>query len=149
MKEEVLEEKKILPNVEEKTNWLFWFTFEWLTPLIYLGYKKSLDMDDLFDLKKNDKSEVIMEDVNECWKTSKHSKYSLYLTILKYIWKRFLIAGFLKIFSDICNLSQPLILVALLRYISDINKPWWEGLIYAFGLFFLGCIASFCVQVHI
>lgn len=149
MSKENQEENAVLPNPEERTNWLFWYTFEWLTPLIYLGYKKSLDMEDLFDLKKNDKAEVIMESMNECWKSSKHSKYALTLAVTKYMYVRFFIAGLLKILSDICNLSQPLVLVALLKYISDVNSMWWEGVIYAIGLFLLGCIASTCVQVII
>lgn len=47
--------KKIPPSPETYAFPLFLITFEWLTPLMWTGFWKTLELEDLFDLEKRDK----------------------------------------------------------------------------------------------
>jgi hypothetical protein len=102
-------------NIEEKSNWIFWLTFEWLTPLLYLGIQKPLEIEDLMEIKYFDKAETIMN-------TKMRKNNQLYKILLSTFIIRFLIAAFLRTIVDICNLSQPILLILYLKFINEIHS---------------------------
>lgn len=58
-------------------------------------------------------------------------------------WLRFLIAGFMKLIFDSCNLLSPFFLRFILQDIQDPTKPAYEGYLWSLGLFGLQLLATF------
>jgi hypothetical protein len=63
-------------------------------------------MEDIYDIRENDKAEVITIEIEKYWNKYKNNKFALILTILRYCWLRLLVAQILKLISDICTLCQ-------------------------------------------
>ncbi|KAK0419050.1 hypothetical protein QR680_013923 [Steinernema hermaphroditum] len=58
------------------------------------------------------------------------------------IWRLFLLCRwdflggtFVKIWSDILQFANPILLNQLISFTEDANAPWWQGIAYAIGIF--------------
>ena len=128
------EEKKIQESPESGAFPLFLLSFDWITPLMWKGFWKSLDEEDLFDLQKKDKVKENMNFFNFIlkkkavriskkfdtqWNIVKNSRYALTFALIRTFGFRFVFAGLLKLIMDICNLIQPLILREILAFLAE------------------------------
>ncbi|GAB5588211.1 hypothetical protein Unana1_03111 [Umbelopsis nana] len=115
-------------------------TFSWMTPLMKLGYKQPLLMEDLWNLKPEDQSAVISERFEQNWdREMKKKNPSLLRALFATVGGPFLFAGLLKAFQDILQFTQPLLLRELMRWVnsysSDEPQPAYRGTFIAVGMF--------------
>ncbi|KAI8366373.1 multi drug resistance-associated protein MRP [Choanephora cucurbitarum] len=125
---------------EEKTSIFGRLTFEWMTPLMRLGYQKPLTMDDLWNLKFDDQSANISVEFQQNWqKELTKQKPSLLRALLKTLGGPFALAALFKALQDILQFTQPWLLKKLMgwvtSYASDEPEPAYFGIVIAIGMF--------------
>ncbi|XP_046552046.1 multidrug resistance-associated protein 1-like [Haliotis rubra] len=59
--------KKKVASPETRASFLSRLSFTWINPLLFKGYRKSLEVDDLFDLHPRDKSEKVLPHFWKAW----------------------------------------------------------------------------------
>ncbi|XP_072762870.1 ATP-binding cassette sub-family C member 4 [Anoplolepis gracilipes] len=137
---------KSKPNPREKANVVSVLLWWWTISLFKTGYKKVLEVEDLFEPLKKDRSNVLGDRLEKRWKieldNSKKGKRrpSLLKTIFRtFLWEYFLL-GVIQILNEfVIRLGTPLLLGGLLRYFrKDSVEPYENALWYAAGI----CLAS-------
>jgi hypothetical protein len=68
------EQVEFKPSPETNANFLFKLTFDWLTPLIWKGYKQILEMKDLYDVPTSYHAQVLSEQFDRAWQKYKNKK---------------------------------------------------------------------------
>uniref|UniRef100_A0A4X2K8W1 ATP-binding cassette sub-family C member 6 n=1 Tax=Vombatus ursinus TaxID=29139 RepID=A0A4X2K8W1_VOMUR len=139
-------------------------TFWWFSRLVWQGYRKPLELDDLWSLGKENSSEEIISQLEREWKKlfeltfpsetdaflQRHQNFRLLL--LKAIWKvfniTFLLGTLSLIICDIFRFAIPKILSFFLEFISDPEAPAWKGYFYAVLLFLSACLQTLFEQRH-
>ncbi|KAI9023065.1 multi drug resistance-associated protein MRP [Phycomyces nitens] len=116
-------------------------TFDWMTPLMRLGYQKPLVMDDLWDLKHDDQSEVIGKKFQANWDVEMKKKNpSLLRVIVKTLGGPFFLAALFKIIQDILQFTQPILLRELMGWVASHNseepEPVYRGVLISVAMFF-------------
>ncbi|CAG8462760.1 17093_t:CDS:10 [Acaulospora colombiana] len=106
-------------NLEENANIFSRITFYWMTPLMKLGYRKYLALDDLRNLRSEDMSQKIATKFEVAWKKelSKKKYYSIAYTF----GGPFAFAAIFKILQDILNFVQPQLLKLLMQFVNSQN----------------------------
>lgn len=115
-------------------------TFSWMTPLMKLGYKQPLMMDDLWNLKPEDQAAVISERFEQNWDLEMKKKNP---SLLRALWATlggpFLFAGFFKAMQDLLQFTQPLLLRELMVWVNSYStnepQPPYRGTLIAVGMF--------------
>ena len=135
----VLEREGDIPPSKEPLASLFSIaTFGWVDAIVWQGYKKTLEISDVWNLNLKDKAAFVIADFQQTKKTSK-----LALRLLKYFKRMLLIQGLWCIFSNLFTFVPTVLLKAILEYVEDpdatpANAAWF----YVTLLFFAGAIQA-------
>ncbi|CCD69448.1 ABC-type glutathione-S-conjugate transporter [Caenorhabditis elegans] len=133
-------------------------TFQWFTGLAYLGNKKSLENEDLWDLNEIDKAENLIPSfmqnlkprIDEYHQNIKKDPSaalpknhpSFVIPIFK-TYKYTLLAGFFyKLCFDMLQFLAPQLLKQLIGFIEDKNQPVWIGCSIVGIMFFSSFLQS-------
>ncbi|KAI7899459.1 multi drug resistance-associated protein MRP [Cokeromyces recurvatus] len=135
----ILEEDEMVCPIE-KTNIFGRLTFSWMTPLMQLGYKSPLVMDDLWNLRHDDETAVISQKFQKNWnKELQKEKPSLFRALFKTLGGRFMFAALFKAIQDILQFLQPILLKELMgwvgSYLTDNPEPSYKGVFIAVFMF--------------
>ncbi|KAG0259962.1 hypothetical protein BG011_002238 [Mortierella polycephala] len=117
---------------EEEANVFSIVSFQWVNGLMRKGYLKPLTMDDLWQLRKEDRSKAVSTTFSEIWdKELRREKASLIRALSSSFGRPFYIAGIWKIFGDIMGFMQPLLLRQMLLFVmsykTDEPQPLHRG----------------------
>ena len=128
------------PSAELTANLFSIATFSWVDSLLWKGYKKSLELRDIWDLIPDDKADSILSDYRQMRKNSQLAWH-----LLKYFKKQLILQAIWASFGGLLSFAPTLLLKAILEYIEDPtyvsrNSAW---LLVAL-LFILGCAAALC-----
>lgn len=122
-------------------------TFWWINPLVVLGYKKSLEEQDLWDLDEGDTSKVLGDKLLRAWeKETKKENPSIYRAMGAAYGRTFFFAAFFKICQDSLSFVSPQLLDDMIAFTRDETAPVWQGYAYAFGMMAVAMIQS--VMLH-
>ncbi|XP_055304324.1 ATP-binding cassette subfamily C member 4-like [Sitodiplosis mosellana] len=137
-------QRNLPPNPREKVNIVSLLLFTWTVPLFRKGYAKVLQLEDIFQPLKCDKSDVLGDRLEANWKKqlAKSARPSLIKTILATFWKEYTLLSFVCGLNDIfLRLGQPLLLGKLLLYFcKDSTIKYEDALLYASGILILNAI---------
>ncbi|XP_057328153.1 probable multidrug resistance-associated protein lethal(2)03659 [Microplitis mediator] len=157
-------------NLREGVNPLSAFTFSWVLKIFWKGFKRDLEVEDLFRPLKEHKSSVLGDKLSAAWdkqvkqynankklieksdrsnsnskrKHKKNKKPSLLYALIRVFGVRFALYGIaLGIMELVIRVLQPLALARLLRFFttSDISKT--EAFLYAGGVIMCSVIHIF------
>jgi hypothetical protein len=125
-------------------------TFSWMQDLLKKGNEKPLTVDDLDELPDVDRSEMVYRRFSNVWnkQLKENSSPSLVWAFGIAFGKPFLAAGLLKLIYDSSAFSGPLLLNALIKFLSDPSQPLSKGLLYVFILFFANFLMSLCLRQY-
>ncbi|KAF9985753.1 hypothetical protein BGZ65_010009, partial [Modicella reniformis] len=138
-----LDESRYEQCPEEKANVFSTISFHWVTDLMRAGYAKPLTMNDLWQLKANDRSKFLSDSFVGFWSEEvKKKRPSLIRALLRAFGRQFYIAAFWKLMNDIMGFIQPLLLRELLRFIMSHNTPEPQPLYHGYTLAVLMCLCS-------
>lgn len=120
---------------ERRANIVSRIFFNWMTPLMKLGFKKPLVDSDIWQLDEWDQADVLYNDFQLCWeKELTKSKPWLLSAIHRSNGPRFWFGGFFKIGNDASQFVGPVCLSLLLVSMQN-GDPTWIGYIYAASIF--------------
>ena len=103
-------------NPRETAGWLSIAFFWWMNSLLALGYRKDLELEDLYEPRKEDKSEVLGDRLEEEWrkelvaaKEGKRKKPSLARALIGCFGRRYALLGIFTAFEEcVLRIYQPL-----------------------------------------
>ncbi|KAL1981719.1 hypothetical protein VTN96DRAFT_2276 [Rasamsonia emersonii] len=111
-------------------------TFSWLDPLIFKGYRQTLELDDVWNLTVSQHAGAVLDDFRRAYK-----HYRLVWRLLRYFDRMLIIQAAWTVFSNLFTFLPTLLLKAILEYVEDprstpANAAW----LYAILLFCSGAI---------
>ncbi|GLV39331.1 uncharacterized protein CBL_20420 [Carabus blaptoides fortunei] len=145
------------PNPRDTANpvsvLFFWYTIG----MFRKGYTKVLEISDLYNPLKCDRSTTLGNRLESDWKRhlerckTKNIKPSFLKTLVRTFWLEYLKLGILLSVNDIpVRLAQPLMLGKLLEYFrQDSVMPKEEALIYAAVIVALNGVSALCINQYI
>ncbi|XP_070491925.1 probable multidrug resistance-associated protein lethal(2)03659 [Chironomus tepperi] len=131
-------DQKNAENPREKANFLSIITFFWTIDLFRKGYKKDLEVEDLYKPLKCDESEKLGDRLEKNWNrqiNKSNKRPSLIKAITKTFWREYLVLGVYEFINDIVvRLSLPLFLGRLLDYFSPSSNLSKESAFFNAGM---------------
>ncbi|KAF9914815.1 hypothetical protein BX616_007504, partial [Lobosporangium transversale] len=136
---------------EDEANIFSIASFHWVTGLMRKGYAKPLTFDDLWVLRKEDKSKNVSLTFSQVWENElKSENPSLVRAISKAFGKPFYVAGIWKAANDILGFLQPVLLREMLRFVmsykTDNPQPLYRG--YTIACLMFACSITQTTVLH-
>eukprot|EP00123_Amoebidium_parasiticum_P018050 comp24080_c0_seq1/m.43365 comp24080_c0_seq1/g.43365 ORF comp24080_c0_seq1/g.43365 comp24080_c0_seq1/m.43365 type:complete len:1444 (-) comp24080_c0_seq1:309-4640(-) len=146
-KQKLEADRELVPPIvcPEKTSSIFSFAlFNWVSPLIAFGNKKLIDLHELWLLPPEEESAHLCQLFMEAYKANpnKSVPWTLFATVK---WTVIRSAFFMLLYT-ICQLSNPLLLRAL---VVEVSAQSFDGLYYALLLGLVGLVGAFSNQHHL
>ncbi|PGH04299.1 hypothetical protein AJ79_07146 [Helicocarpus griseus UAMH5409] len=121
----VRHEDGIPPPKEQFASLLSLASFAWLDPLVWQGYKRSLEMEDVWNLVPSYQAAAVLADFRQARKTS-----ALAWRLLRYFDRTLLLQGAWTIFSGFFSFIPTWLLKLILEYVQDpestpANAAWF------------------------
>ncbi|KAL1970957.1 hypothetical protein VTN77DRAFT_2791 [Rasamsonia byssochlamydoides] len=111
-------------------------TFAWLDPLIFKGYRQTLELEDVWNLTVSQHAGAVLEDFRHAYK-----HYRLIWRLLRYFDRMLIIQAAWTVFSNLFTFLPTLLLKAILEYVEDPRStPRNAAWLYAILLFCSGAI---------
>ncbi|XP_031636272.1 multidrug resistance-associated protein 4-like [Contarinia nasturtii] len=131
--------KQLPPNPREHSSILSVLFFTWTWSIFKKGYTKILELDDIFQPLKCDKSETLGHRLEKKWeKQLMKSKPSLLSAIVATFWKEYTLYALVCTFTDLVSrLGQPLILGKLLLFFRNDSQMTYDDALKYAGLLLL------------
>uniref|UniRef100_A0A8D2LRU5 Multidrug resistance-associated protein 1 n=1 Tax=Varanus komodoensis TaxID=61221 RepID=A0A8D2LRU5_VARKO len=151
------------PCPESSASFLSKITFWWITGLLVRGYRKPLELKDLWSLNKEDMSEEVVPGLARNWakeytkakrqvrgslppvfaspglrktrSASRDKEPSLFKVLYKTFGPYFFMSFLFKAFHDLMMFAGPEILKLLINFVNDKDAPSWQGYLYTALLF--------------
>ncbi|CAM1507870.1 Fc.00g047180.m01.CDS01 [Cosmosporella sp. VM-42] len=113
--------------------------FSWVDAIVWRGYKKPMEMGDVWNLLPKDKAAAVIADYRQFKKTG-----SLAWHLLKYFkWMLFTQCS-LAVLSGFFTFAPTLLLKAILEYVEDPSAPVSVLWLFVIGLPVLDIVRSYC-----
>jgi ABC-type multidrug transport system fused ATPase/permease subunit len=120
---------------ELKSSIISFLLFEWMTPLMRLGYKRPIGDKDIWQLDNWDKTEILYSNFQQYWDEEKTRPNPWLLRALnRSLGARFWLGGLFKIGNDAAQFVGPVFLSFLLEAMQN-REPVWKGYMYATCIF--------------
>ncbi|XP_053421055.1 multidrug resistance-associated protein 1-like [Nycticebus coucang] len=151
---------------EKNASFFSKMTYSWFTRLITLGYKKSLEREDLFELNESDSSYIVCPIFEKQWrkeilrnqekqkiKVSSHKEAHVGKPSLLYaLWNTFKSAlvqvALFKVFADVLFFTSPFIMKQIIILCEHSLDFGWIGYGYAVALFVVVFLQTLILQQY-
>uniref|UniRef100_A0A1I7V7F0 Multidrug resistance-associated protein 1 n=1 Tax=Loa loa TaxID=7209 RepID=A0A1I7V7F0_LOALO len=156
-----MKDEKLCP--EDNCSYLNKITFNWFHSLAALGFRRPLEVNDLWRLRLHEESGNLMKKFERHWIPAVNAYYekkqasgqstslkklgpkaqpSLLWALAKtYRWT-ILAGATMKFVFDVLNFVSPQLLSALISYIEDMKRPLWMGIAISFAMFLVALVQS-------
>ncbi|XP_054264333.1 ATP-binding cassette sub-family C member 3-like [Macrosteles quadrilineatus] len=155
--------KKLCPEIE--SSFVSKLIFRWLDPLVWKGYRRPLTIEDLWDLRHQDKSSQITPQFQKCWDKQSQNKthpaengvsktygtmartrikkqVNVLRPIFRTFWRLFAAGGTCRVVGDLFSFASPQILSLMMKFVAS-DEYLWRGVVYAIGLFLASEMQTF------
>ncbi|XP_037318658.2 ATP-binding cassette sub-family C member 4-like isoform X2 [Pungitius pungitius] len=118
---------------------LFQVHSSWLTPLMYLGHKRSLEECDMFSVLPEDQSEILGEELQRFWDrevkkaTKELRKPKLSRALIKCYGTSYALAGIFTFTLEAIKVVQPLLLGKIILYFENYDPDDQRSLHMVYG----------------
>lgn len=102
------------PSHEPLASLLSLAMFGWVDAIVWHGYKKTMELSDVWDLRMKDKAATVLAEFRQVRKT-----HSLALRLLWFFKRKLLIQGLWATFSNVFTFLPTLLLKGILEYVED------------------------------
>ncbi|KAJ2795708.1 hypothetical protein H4R20_005789, partial [Coemansia guatemalensis] len=129
---------------EERANVFSRYTYTWVGSLLRKGYRKQLQLEDMWKLTGQYRPDVVNARFQRNWKKELESgKPSLFRATVRTYWKIWALAAMHEVLRVATSLLRPVVLSRLIEfatsYGSDKSSPIEHGYFYAVALFLVSC----------
>ena len=121
------------PSPEWNASFITHLTWWWVNPLILIGYRKPLQLEDMYDLSTENTASYGSERFKKYWSYEKHPE--IFWPLVRGFWKSLLMAASFKLVAALLTFVPPTILDYLLIWMASPDAPAWRGYFYA-GIMF-------------
>ncbi|RMZ80548.1 hypothetical protein DV737_g2910, partial [Chaetothyriales sp. CBS 132003] len=126
------------PSREPLASLLSHATFAWVDPIVWQGYKKPLEMSQVWNVTLKDKAETALAQFRQVKKA-----HSLALRLLIHFQRQILIQGAWCMLASVFMFLPTLLLKAILEFLEDQEStPATAAWLYVILLFVTGCIQA-------
>ncbi|KAH7335823.1 ABC protein [Rhizoctonia solani] len=156
-----------------RASFLSVLTYAWLTPLMTLGWQRTLQAPDLWRVRPEEEAGLLSQSLDEAWEKrvervganlkekkrwcglgskGKNNEPSLALALNDVLGRRFWLGGLFKVVGDVSQLMAPLLIKAIIQFAQDRSRGGpspphiGQGIGLAIGLPLLTICAS--VSTH-
>ncbi|KAH9084688.1 hypothetical protein Ae201684P_001928 [Aphanomyces euteiches] len=131
----------------ERNGCLSSMLFTWMNPLLDLGNKRPLEMEDLFQLNPDLRANSAHNRFQEYWERElTMPRPSLARALFYAFGFKFLAAGLLRLVRDSLQFVGPYVIQRVITYLLTPDAPQAEGLLCVAFIFFGGVLQSFCFR---
>ncbi|KAL2002465.1 hypothetical protein VTN02DRAFT_6732 [Thermoascus thermophilus] len=129
-------EDELEPPREPRASLLSLASFAWLDPLVWKGYKRALELEDVWNLTVSQQAATVLMDFRQAQRAN-----ALIWRLLRYFHRMLLLQGAWTIFSNLFTFLPTLLLKAILEYVEDPRStPRNAAWLYTILLFCSGAI---------
>ncbi|KAI1315767.1 hypothetical protein EDD11_000370 [Mortierella claussenii] len=141
-------EAKHPPAAIESANWLSYFSFNWIQPLLIKGWSQTIVETDLDQLSKNDHVKRVTDRLLQEWTKevekkqakarasgTKPKRPNLYLVLFRCFGLYISLSFFTGILESVCKISEAILMGYVIRFFDTPDVPISKGMAYAIGLF--------------
>jgi ABC-type multidrug transport system fused ATPase/permease subunit len=126
------------PSKEQTASVLSLGSFSWVDGIVVRGYRKPLQIEDVWNLPSKDKAASLLADYRQLKKTS-----ILAWHLMKYFKRNLIIQAAWAIVSGFLSFAPTLLLKAILEYVENPSKtPKNAAWFYVILLFVSGCVSA-------
>ncbi|KAG9397715.1 ATP-binding cassette sub- C member 8 [Aphanomyces cochlioides] len=141
------------PHVASPSTWTSVLFFSWLSPILKLGYEKTLEFDDLYTLSPVHESKFVFQQFQSRWSKLKAStippaKPSVLRALLTVFGWRILLAGVLRLIRATLLFTAPLVLKAMIAFLKKNDAPTSRGYYLAAIIFVSGIVQSLSIRQY-
>ncbi|KAI3810261.1 hypothetical protein L1987_19872 [Smallanthus sonchifolius] len=128
-------------------------TFTWLTPLISIGHKKPLDLDDIPELSGLDSAKGSFPILRNKLATSdrlasdKLTTFNLVTALIHTTWMDILVTAILAVLYTLASYVGPYLIDAFVQFLNGSRDSKFEGYLFVF-IFFLAKVVESVSQRH-
>ncbi|KAM3726825.1 Multidrug resistance-associated protein [Dirofilaria immitis] len=162
-----MKDEKLCP--EDNCSYLNKITFSWFHSLAARGFRRPLEVNDLWRLRLHEESKNLVKKFKRHWVPAVNAYYekkreskqlislkklgpkaqpSLLWALAKtYRWT-ILAGAAMKFVFDLLNFVSPQLLSALISYIEDLKRPLWMGITISFSMFMVALIQSMILHQY-
>ncbi|KAJ1857156.1 hypothetical protein GGF49_002084 [Coemansia sp. RSA 1853] len=138
---------------EERANVFSRWTFSWMTPLLEQGFRKPLQMADVWELSRQYRPDVVTAEFQSSWLAEqKRTNPSLFRATMRTYGAAWALAGFYKLVKDLVAFLNPILLSRLIGFVSTYHTPAAEpienGYFYAISMFVVASVQTLAFQQH-
>jgi ABC-type multidrug transport system fused ATPase/permease subunit len=131
-------EDDLEPSREPLASVLSIATFSWVDTIVWRGYKKTMELTDVWNLPMKDKAASVLADYRQFKRTS-----SLAWHLVKYFNRALLIQGMWAMFSNLFTFLPAMLLKGILEYVEDPSStPRNAAWFYVCLLFVAGAVQA-------
>ena len=121
----LLHEDGIEPSQEPLANLLSGWTYSWVDPVVWKGYKKTLELTDVWNVEAQDQASVVLANFRQVRKTS-----ALALHLLGYFKRELIIQALWAAIAGLLTFAPTLLLKAFLEFVENptstpVNAAWF------------------------
>ncbi len=126
------------PSHEPLASLLSLAMFGWVDVIVWRGYRKTLELSDVWDLRMKDKAATVLADFRQIKKT-----HSLAIRLLLFFKRKLLIQGVWAMWSNLFTFLPTLLLKGILEHLEDpVATPASAAWLYVILLFVSGVIKT-------
>ncbi|VDP13339.1 unnamed protein product, partial [Onchocerca flexuosa] len=162
-----VKDEKLCP--EDNCSFLNKITFSWFHSLAARGFRRPLEVSDLWRLRLHEESKNLVKKFKRHWVPAVNAYYekkraaersnspkklgpkaepSLLWALAKtYRWT-ILAGAAMKFVFDLLIFVSPQLLSALISYIEDLKRPLWMGIVISFAMFIVALIQSMILHQY-
>ena len=136
-------------NPKEKAGIFSILFYRWVGEIVAIGNKRPIEIDDLFPLLSEDKTETSAEKLERTWNEEEYAKdvgvtdrrgYRLFRALIRmFPWTYHLFVASTTLLAGVCNVLQCVFLSLLLaQFVKSSSSGRWLMYVYAAGI----CLSS-------
>ncbi|KAJ1853661.1 hypothetical protein LPJ73_002600 [Coemansia sp. RSA 2703] len=138
---------------EEYVNIFSRLTFSWMTPLVNTGYKRPLEMADIWDLGPLYNAKAITQRFYDNWDQEMlHENPSLLRAMFRTYWRSWALGGIYKVGRDMSSFLNPILLSRLIGFVGKYGtieaEPIEYGYFYAIAIFVVAIVRTLTLEQH-
>ncbi|CAG9761169.1 unnamed protein product [Ceutorhynchus assimilis] len=139
---------------EPSSSFLNRLTFSYFEPMMFKGFRKPLEMKDMWDLKPEDRSSALVpmfeerldKKIQKNRRNVKAGGKEEITSVMPILWtivgRQFIMGVALRLISDVIQFANPKILGLIIGYIGS-DEPVWKGILYASTMFLVATVMTF------
>ncbi|KAF8671537.1 P-loop containing nucleoside triphosphate hydrolase protein [Rhizoctonia solani] len=142
------------PNPEQTASLISLMTYTYLNPIIFAAYRApKLEYDQLPPLADYDHAAVLRQrglDAIDPMNTERNKNQHIFWGLMRIFWREYSLMGFLAVTQATMELSGPLAIRFLLKYLDNPSEPgYFRPWVWVIWLFFGPVIGSLAMQWYL